>query len=143
MEVGRVLAAQLDAGNHQCSVARVGHFHSLGAGSLGLRARVVADRQQSAFRPNKRRSKSDVDRTACSGVDGSRAGIESRRDGAAGTGWGYLAEAQKGDRFVSPYQMAMAYARLHDADLAISFLQKSADARESQILYFKFDPDVR
>ena len=40
MEVCRVLAAQLDAGNHQCSVARVGHFHSLGAGSLGLRAGV-------------------------------------------------------------------------------------------------------
>jgi serine/threonine-protein kinase len=38
------------------------------------------------------------------------------------------------------YQLAIAYALLHDKDNAIAQLSKSADAHEGQILYLKYDP---
>lgn len=53
----------------------------------------------------------------------------------------HLAEAEKGNgAFVSPYQLAMVYATLKDKDTAISYLEKSADAKEGQILYLKYEP---
>ena len=39
-----------------------------------------------------------------------------------------------------PAQVAIAYALIHDADNAIAQLNKSADAREGQILYLKYNP---
>jgi len=42
--------------------------------------------------------------------------------------------------FQSPYSIAQGYASLHDADRAIEFLKKSADARESLLLYLTIDP---
>jgi tetratricopeptide (TPR) repeat protein len=41
--------------------------------------------------------------------------------------------------FVSPYGMAQGYASLHDADRAMHYLEKSAEARESLILYLAID----
>jgi TolB-like protein/Tfp pilus assembly protein PilF len=41
--------------------------------------------------------------------------------------------------FISPYGMAQGYALLHDADHAMEYLEKSAAARESLILYLAFD----
>jgi serine/threonine-protein kinase len=41
--------------------------------------------------------------------------------------------------FVSPYGMAQGYAGLNDADRAIQYLEKSADSRESLILYLAID----
>ncbi|HEX4007619.1 MAG TPA: hypothetical protein VHX60_15695 [Acidobacteriaceae bacterium] len=38
------------------------------------------------------------------------------------------------------YQVALAYAMIHDQDDAIAELEKSADAHEEQILYIKYDP---
>jgi len=38
------------------------------------------------------------------------------------------------------YQIAIAYALLHDKDSAIAALTKAADAHEGQILYLKYDP---
>ena len=54
---------------------------------------------------------------------------------------GYLQELEPaGSGFASPYQLAMGYAFVHDTQKAISYLQKSADAHEGQILYLKYDP---
>ncbi len=54
----------------------------------------------------------------------------------------YIARAESGagKGFVSPYQMAMAHAAVGNADAAFADLQKSADAREGQIFYIKYDP---
>jgi hypothetical protein len=38
------------------------------------------------------------------------------------------------------YQVAIAYALIHDTDNAIAQLNKSADQHEGQILYLKYDP---
>jgi hypothetical protein len=38
------------------------------------------------------------------------------------------------------YQLAIAYALLHDSDNTIAQLTRSADAHEGQILYLKYDP---
>ena len=38
------------------------------------------------------------------------------------------------------YQIAIAYALLHDTDKAIAQLNQSADAHEGQILYLRYDP---
>jgi serine/threonine-protein kinase len=38
------------------------------------------------------------------------------------------------------YQLAIAYALLHDTDNAIAELERSGDAHEGQILYLKYDP---
>ncbi len=54
----------------------------------------------------------------------------------------YLQEAASGagTGFVSPYQLAIGYAYLGDRERAFSFLEKSAAAKEGQILYIKYDP---
>ena len=41
--------------------------------------------------------------------------------------------------FVSPYGMAQGYALLNDADHALEYLEESAAARESILLYLRFD----
>jgi serine/threonine-protein kinase len=56
------------------------------------------------------------------------------------------AAASKGPDFVSPYQLALGYALLHDKEAALSWLTKSADAREGQIMYLRYEPifdDIR
>jgi TolB-like protein/DNA-binding winged helix-turn-helix (wHTH) protein len=50
------------------------------------------------------------------------------------------ATAYKGPAFMSPYQLALGYAFAGDKESAISYLEKSADMRESQVLYIKVDP---
>ena len=60
----------------------------------------------------------------------------------------YLEEAaaSKGPAFASPYQLALGYALLGDKDEALAYLQKSADAREGQVVYLKYEPifdDIR
>nr|HEV7952478.1 hypothetical protein [Candidatus Acidoferrales bacterium] len=54
----------------------------------------------------------------------------------------YLTEAAatKGPGYVSPYQLALGYALLHDKDAALSNLEKSAEVHEGQILYLKYEP---
>jgi len=54
----------------------------------------------------------------------------------------YLQEAASGagSGFVSPYQLAIGYAYLGDRERALSFLEKSAAAKEGQILYITYDP---
>lgn len=54
----------------------------------------------------------------------------------------YIARAESGGGkgFVSPYQLAMAQASVGNADAAFGDLEKSADAREGQIFYIKYDP---
>jgi adenylate cyclase len=42
-------------------------------------------------------------------------------------------------QLISPYHIAEAYARLHDADHAMEYLEKSAEARETMILYLEVD----
>ncbi len=48
--------------------------------------------------------------------------------------------ASKGPDFVSPYQLALGYALLHDRETALAWLAKSADAREGQIMYLRYEP---
>jgi TolB-like protein/Tfp pilus assembly protein PilF len=50
------------------------------------------------------------------------------------------AAASKGKGYVSPYQLALGYALLHDKDAALFNLEKSTDAHEGQILYLKYEP---
>ena len=51
----------------------------------------------------------------------------------------FLEEAEKSQTaFVSPYQLACAYAYLKKKDQAIAYLEKSADAKEGQIMYIKY-----
>jgi tetratricopeptide (TPR) repeat protein len=53
----------------------------------------------------------------------------------------YLAQAaEPGKAFASPYQLGLGYAYLGDKEPALAFLEKSAEAREGQILYLKYDP---
>jgi TolB-like protein len=54
----------------------------------------------------------------------------------------YLKEATtaKGLGYTSPYQLAIGYAFLDDKEAAIRYLRKSADDREGQIHYLKYDP---
>src|SRR5579875_1724948 len=54
----------------------------------------------------------------------------------------YLAEAGKPNRagYTSPYQLALVYATIGDKETALSLLQKSAAAKEGQILYLKYEP---
>ena len=42
--------------------------------------------------------------------------------------------------FVSLYQLAMTEAAVGDRDAAIAALGRSADAREGQVLYLKYEP---
>ena len=39
--------------------------------------------------------------------------------------------------YASPHQLVLGYAYLGDNDRALSFLEKSASAKEGQILYIK------
>lgn len=50
------------------------------------------------------------------------------------------AAAYKGSAFVSPYQLALGYSYSGEKEKAMSYLLKSADLREPQVLYIKFDP---
>jgi len=54
----------------------------------------------------------------------------------------FLAKAAAGgsSAFASPYQLAMGYAYVHDKEAALAYLEKSAEAREGQIFYIKYDP---
>ena|SRR5579875_2839388 len=54
----------------------------------------------------------------------------------------YLADAAKPNKngYNSPYQLALGYAVIGDKEAVLSFLEKSADARESQMLYLKYEP---
>jgi len=46
---------------------------------------------------------------------------------------------QSAKEFVSPWGIAQGYASLGDAGHAIEFVRKSADARESLVLYMMID----
>ncbi len=61
--------------------------------------------------------------------------------GDAQSAKGYIAKASEtgGAAFVSPYQLAMAYAFVNDREAALANLEKSAEAREGQIFYIKYD----
>lgn len=48
--------------------------------------------------------------------------------------------AQMSTLHAPAYQIAIAYALLHDTDNAIAQLNQSADAHEGQILYLRYDP---
>jgi TolB-like protein/Tfp pilus assembly protein PilF len=50
------------------------------------------------------------------------------------------AEAAASKTFVSSYQLAMAEAAVGDREGALAALERSADAREGQILYLKYEP---
>lgn len=54
----------------------------------------------------------------------------------------YLSEMDKSSDsgFVSPYQLALGYAMLHDSDAVFAQLERSAKAHEGQILYLKVEP---
>ena len=41
--------------------------------------------------------------------------------------------------FISPYGIAQGYSLLKDADRAVEYLEKSAEARESLVLYLEID----
>jgi Tfp pilus assembly protein PilF len=60
----------------------------------------------------------------------------------------YLRQASQtsGPGYASPYNIAVAYAMLHENDKAIEYLEKSAADHEPQILYLKYVPgftDIR
>jgi Tfp pilus assembly protein PilF len=57
----------------------------------------------------------------------------------------YLTEAAQasGPGYASPFVIADGYAMLHEKDRVLAFLEKSAAAREPQILYLKVAPDFR
>jgi TolB-like protein/Tfp pilus assembly protein PilF len=65
---------------------------------------------------------------ACAGRTG-----EARQDIAK-------AEAAGRKTFFSPYQLAMAEAAVGNREGALAALERSADAREGQILYLKYEP---
>jgi serine/threonine-protein kinase len=50
------------------------------------------------------------------------------------------AEGRKGTAFASPYQAAMARSWVGDKNAALEELEKSAEAREGQILYLEYEP---
>jgi TolB-like protein/Tfp pilus assembly protein PilF len=50
------------------------------------------------------------------------------------------AESSSGKPFPSSYQLALGYTLIHDTDAAFSYLARSADMREPQILYLAVDP---
>jgi TolB-like protein len=56
----------------------------------------------------------------------------------------YLAEAQKPDKsgYTSPYESAVVYAAIGDRETALSLLEKSAEGKEMQILYIKYEPNL-
>jgi TolB-like protein/Tfp pilus assembly protein PilF len=50
------------------------------------------------------------------------------------------ATASKGAGYASPYQIALGYASIGDRDEALSYLEKSADMHEPQVLCIRVDP---
>jgi TolB-like protein len=50
------------------------------------------------------------------------------------------AGSSSGKPFASPYDLALGYALIHDAHTALSYLDKSADMHEPQILYLEVEP---
>jgi len=69
-------------------------------------------------------------------------GYASACGGQADVARKYFKEAESGAGagFVSPYQLAIGYAFLGDKDRALGYLEKSAGAKEQQILNVRFDP---
>lgn len=45
-----------------------------------------------------------------------------------------------GPDYISPYQIALGFAFIHDKEAALTYLGKLAEAREGQILYLKYEP---
>ena len=67
------------------------------------------------------------------------AAVSATCDGNKGPLLRFLAEAEEGmTGFVSPYQLAGAYAYLKKNDQAIAYLEKSAEAKEGQITFIKY-----
>jgi TolB-like protein/TolA-binding protein len=68
-------------------------------------------------------------------------GFASACNGQTNTARKYFEEAASGagSGFVSPYQLAMGYAYVGDKNRALAYLEKSAAAKEQQILYIRFD----
>jgi len=50
------------------------------------------------------------------------------------------AEQPSAAGYTSPYQMAVGYAAIGDAEAALTWLERSAARKEMQILYLKYDP---
>jgi hypothetical protein len=48
--------------------------------------------------------------------------------------------AAAGPNYISPYQLALGFAFNHDKKAALAYLERSAEAREGQILYLKYEP---
>jgi len=48
-------------------------------------------------------------------------------------------QKRSAQQFISPYVLAEAFASLKDADHAIEYLQKSAEQKESTVLYLEID----
>jgi len=67
-------------------------------------------------------------------ADGCRGDVSAARRNLA------RAAAAKGAAYASPYQIALGYASIGDRDAALSYLEKSADIREPQVLYLRVDP---
>lgn len=67
--------------------------------------------------------------------------LESACGGRNDQARAYLDAAQKPDAkgFASPYQLAVGYAGIGDREKALSLLERSADAREMQILFLTYD----
>ncbi len=65
---------------------------------------------------------------------------ECRGDLAAARGHLARMTERKGPAYASPYQLAMIHTALYDIDLAFADLDRSAEAREGQVLYIKHDP---
>lgn len=63
-----------------------------------------------------------------------------RGDLAAARGALESAGSTPGNPFLSPYQLALGYALIHDSGTALSYLNKSADMHEPQILYLEVEP---
>jgi TolB-like protein len=49
-------------------------------------------------------------------------------------------EASKASPFASPYQLALGYAVIGDKDMALRYLNSSADIHEPQVLFLKVEP---
>jgi TolB-like protein/Tfp pilus assembly protein PilF len=52
------------------------------------------------------------------------------------------AEVAKGSTFISPYQLGLGYASIHDRQATLTYLEKSAELREPQIMGLKVEPGL-
>lgn len=120
----RVLRGALDINPNQFDV----HF------SLGLTAATMGDCKTAHSETGWASQHFDAPVTRF-GV----AAVSALCDGNKGPLLKYIAEAEKGATgFVSPYQLAAAYAYLKKNDQAIAYLEKSAEAKEGQIMFIKY-----